>query len=150
MISYYPATKQYFSTFAIDDISVFENKCPHLKGFTYTFTSGLDGLLLTRFNFGSTSAQIYNCADKANIVPGVPAIDHTTNSNRGSYFLFHTNSSYGSWKNTLSLQNIPADSKPSCFRFAYQYNGTGADFYVAKRAANSYSTVDLDVLWRPK
>ena len=82
--------------------------------------------------------------------PGAPVVDHTTNSNKGTYFLFMNDQDRQvptTYIDTLSMSNLPAEQTDSCVRFAYQINGN-VIFKVLIMAVNSFDYHAVMPRWK--
>ncbi len=89
-------------------------------------------------------------------VPGAPPVDHTTETNKGGYFLFINRNIRAptAYISTLAMVDIPKDtsfSTTSCVRFAYQVVGNATlKVYVAPNNAFSYFYQYSSPIWTSK
>lgn len=131
-ITYRPSSKKFFSIFAIDDITVRPKYCGHYHDYVYTFTKGIEDLEIEQLqplNSTKMACRIY--PNKKDHFTDVPAIDHTTYTSNGYYFLFKNSPSNNDintaeyYVDTLQMRQLPQQygGYKFCVRFAYQSRG---------------------------
>src|SRR6218665_3749848 len=102
------ATKKAFSEFAIDDIKLTPGLCSHQTDFVYNFENGYEDLEVDNIRpLNSYAVLTFKPAYSSST--GYPKVDHTTNTDQGSYFLFRPDNYYtkGSFfENSLSILNL--------------------------------------------
>ncbi|KAH9425788.1 hypothetical protein DERP_005006 [Dermatophagoides pteronyssinus] len=129
------SSKTAFISFAIDDIQMQPGRCQHQNDYSYTFTNGLDGLMLEQiqplseidtFFINYPTIKAHDETDKFPL--NIPHADHTTYSITDGYYIGFMNKKIKTiltdYIDRLSIENVPADvSQRSCVRFAYQLAG---------------------------
>jgi len=86
---------------------------------------------------------------------GAPSVDHTTNSEKGTYFLFMNRYSFTptTYIDTLTIMDIEPDRSTDggCVRFAYQkYGNATLKVMAASTKAYTYYYQYGPILWTAK
>lgn len=143
-----------FNIFALDDISVRPGFCSHHFGYTYTFADGTEDLNVEYVQPVTETIGNVVVPKTGNHAYSVPAVDHTTNSNSGAYYLFMNTLKYtanSAYIDTLSMMNIPANrfgqSNSFCVRFAYQKIGSALTLQVFAPPVHSYDYTKYSFIW---
>jgi len=147
-----------FQVFALDDITIRPGLCSHRHDYTYTFTLGYEDLDFETIQPLTTPAGELVMPKLAH-PNGVPPVDHTTNTERGTYFLFMNTNRFvpTTYVSTLTMNNLPAqrggedEEGTTCVRFAYQMAGTVIFNVVLAQqfhAINDYH--GLEPIWEAK
>lgn len=143
-----------FNIFAIDDIQIRPGLCSHHFGYTYTFADGTEDLDLEYVQPVTETIGSSVVPKKYDHAYPIPAMDHTTNSEAGAYFLFMNSLKYtpnSAYIDTLSMMNIPANrpgqSSSFCVRFAYQKMGPAVTLRVFAPPVHSYDYSKYSFIW---
>lgn len=150
-IHYLPSVERLkqFHIFAFDDIKVVPGLCSHQYDYTYTFSEGYEDLSveMNKPLKSPIGEVVIPKTDK--VASGAPAVDHSTGTANGAYFLFMNSgtSSPTTYLDTLSIMNVPADKTghDTCLRFAYQLYGN-ATLKVYSKTMDEYDYTD-GLIW---
>ena len=166
-IKYVPSSRrlQTFSIFALDDLKVRPGRCAHQFDYTYTFSLGYEDLDLEALQpLKGSIGQLFSPANAADDrrMSKAPQVDHTTNSAKGTYYLFMSEeSNSGSGGNhkvgskttadidTLAMPSMEAETSDSCIRFAYQMKGN-VSFSVLVMVTDNYDYRSQTPVWSAK
>lgn len=142
-----------FFVFALDDIMVRPGKCQHKHDYVYTFTRGFEDLELEFIQplQNGIGGVFSHASDHQSLAP---AVDHTTNTENGAYFLFMNQGNFAptTYIDTLSMVDLPREiGTQSCIRFAYQiYGNVTLKVFIAPAYASTYFYRYSPVLWKPQ
>lgn len=140
-----------FSIFALDDIKLRPWRCSHQYDYTYTFAIGYEDLELANIQplIGGLGALETPSINGPRI--NAPTVDHTTNSEKGTYFLFMNNANLmapTTYISTLSMVDIEKDQMgDSCVRFAYQTKGNASLKVYLIDADGQLDTTGMKPFW---
>lgn len=154
IIRYSPSSTRMrqFSIFALDDIRVRPGKCQHQFDYTYTFGIGYEDLDLETIQpLSGSIGRLYTSSSEAEKRSNVPQIDHTTNSAKGTYYLFmnENHQAQTTYIDTLSMPHMKAETSESCVRFAYQIAGN-VNFKVFVMVEDSFDYKSQTPVWTSK
>lgn len=154
IIKYSPSSirMRQFSVFAIDDIKVRPGKCTHQFDYTYTFGIGYEDLDLEAVQpLSGSIGRLYTPISEAEKQPNVPQIDHTSNSAKGTFYLFmnEKHQTLTTYIDTLTMPHMKAETSESCVRFAYQIAGN-VNFKVLVMVEDSFDYRSQTPVWSSK
>lgn len=126
ILTYLPSSERVkqFQVFAIDDIMVRPGRCQHRFDYIYTFNNNFEDLEFEAIQ-PLTGSIGFIISPQYKPLPGVPLVDHSTNTEKGRYFLFMNMYQFvaTTYISTITIADLPADKSDTCLRFAYQMKG---------------------------